>query len=80
MREGSVSSATSAVGKAPHSGGVAVAPPLPRYHSVVQSVRLIIAEEGLRGLYGGMGVHLLRTVPNAAILLMVVEKAVGGEV
>lgn len=52
----------------------------PRYHGVFQSMALIWREEGLRGLYGGMGVHMLRTVPNAAILVMVVEKVVGGEV
>jgi solute carrier family 25 protein 33/36 len=51
-----------------------------KYRGIVQSTRLILAEEGLRGLYGGMGVHLLRTVPNAAILLFVVESLVGGEV
>jgi hypothetical protein len=51
-----------------------------RYRGVLQSTRLILAEEGLRGLYGGMGVHMVRTVPNAAILLMVVERIVGGEV
>lgn len=50
----------------------------PRYTGVVQSVKLIIKEEGVRGLYGGLGVHLLRTVPNAAILLMVVERLTGG--
>ena len=52
--------------------------PRSRYETVRGAARLILAEEGLRGLYGGMGVHLLRTVPNAAILLMVVEKATGG--
>lgn len=51
-----------------------------RYSGIVQATRLIMAEEGLRGLYGGMGVHLLRTVPNAAILLLVVETMVGGDV
>ena len=52
----------------------------PRYASVAQSVALIVREEGVRGLYGGMGVHLLRTVPNAAILLYVVEQVTGGQV
>lgn len=51
-----------------------------KYSGIVQATRLIMAEEGLRGLYGGMGVHLLRTVPNAAILLLVVETMVGGDV
>lgn len=51
-----------------------------RYRGVWHAVRAIYAQEGVAGLYGGMSVHLLRTVPNAAILLMVVEKMVGGEV
>lgn len=51
-----------------------------KYRGVVQSFRTIAAEEGARGLYGGMSVHLLRTVPNAAILLYVVEMMVGGQV
>lgn len=51
-----------------------------KYSGIVQATRLIVAEEGMRGLYGGMGVHLLRTVPNAAILLLVVETMVGGDV
>ena len=50
-----------------------------RYSGIIVTTRRILAEEGVRGLYGGMAVHLLRTVPNAAILLMVVEKATGGK-
>ncbi len=52
----------------------------PRYKSPWQTARLIIKEEGWRALYGGLGVHMVRTVPNAAILLMVVERVAGGEV
>lgn len=52
----------------------------PRYAGLLQSAALILREEGLRGLYGGMAVHLLRTVPNAAVLVLVVEKVTGGEV
>ena len=36
-------------------------------------MRLVLKEEGWAGMYGGMGVHLLRTVPNAAIMFMIVE-------
>lgn len=53
---------------------------IPRYHGILQSFALILREEGARGLYGGMMVHMLRTVPNAAILLTVVEAIVGGAV
>jgi solute carrier family 25 protein 33/36 len=49
-----------------------------RYTSIMQTIQLILREEGVRGLYGGMSVHLVRTVPNAAILMLVVEKLVGG--
>jgi len=52
----------------------------PKYRTVIQTFKLILKEEGMKGLYGGLGVHMVRTVPNAAILLMVVEKIVGGEV
>ena len=55
----------------------AVGAPL-KYRTLLQSTRLILREEGVAGLYGGMGVHLLRTVPNAAILVWVVESMVGG--
>lgn len=51
-----------------------------KYRGILQCAKLIMREEGARGLYGGLGVHLLRTVPNAAILLFVVETMVGGEV
>jgi solute carrier family 25 protein 33/36 len=44
-----------------------------RYKSLVQSFRLIWKEEGWAGMYGGLSVHLLRTVPNAAIMFMIVE-------
>jgi len=51
-----------------------------KYKSILHTIVTILREEGYRGLYGGMSVHLLRTVPNAAILLVVVEKMVGGSV
>jgi solute carrier family 25 protein 33/36 len=51
-----------------------------RYRGIVQSARLVMREEGWRALYGGMSVHLLKTVPNAAILIAVVERLVGGNV
>lgn len=53
--------------------------PNPRYRGLVHAVREIVRAEGMRGLYGGLLVHQLRTVPNAAILFFVVELVVGGQ-
>ncbi|TYZ65348.1 hypothetical protein PybrP1_012672 [[Pythium] brassicae (nom. inval.)] len=44
-----------------------------KYKSMIQSLRTIFKEEGARGLYGGMPAHLMRVVPNAAIMFLVVE-------
>jgi len=71
-----------ALASAGAAAAASLAPPSQhlKYRGLLQTTRLILAEEGVRGLYGGLGVHLLRTVPNAAILLFVVETIVGGEV
>ena len=45
----------------------------PKYRAMVQSLRLIAKEEGWKGLYRGMGVHLARTVPNTAIMFLSYE-------
>ncbi|CAI5732871.1 unnamed protein product [Peronospora destructor] len=44
-----------------------------KYRSMIQSIITIYKEEGRRGLYSGMPAHLMRVVPNAAILFLVVE-------
>jgi len=44
-----------------------------KYSGIVQALRLIAKEEGVRGLYGGMSAHLLRVVPNAAIMFWAYE-------
>jgi len=44
-----------------------------RYKGPFHGLLLLAREEGARGLYGGMGAHLIRTVPNAAILLLSYE-------
>ncbi|DBA03445.1 TPA: hypothetical protein N0F65_002853 [Lagenidium giganteum] len=44
-----------------------------KYRSMIQSLRTIFQEEGTRGLYGGLPAHLMRVVPNAAIMFLVVE-------
>ncbi|KAJ2380922.1 Pyrimidine nucleotide transporter, mitochondrial [Coemansia sp. RSA 2611] len=47
-----------------------------KYRGLVSSARLIFAEEGLRGFYGGLTPHLLRTVPNASIMFLAYELVV----
>jgi solute carrier family 25 protein 33/36 len=39
-----------------------------KYTGLVQCFRLIFKEEGLAGLYGGLTAHMMRVVPNAAIM------------
>ena len=39
-----------------------------KYTALVQCFRTIIKEEGMAGLYGGLTAHMLRVVPNAAIM------------
>lgn len=48
----------------------------PKYTGMIQSLRLIAREEGRRGLYAGMGTHLARVVPNAALMFFTYEVVV----
>lgn len=48
----------------------------PKYTGLVQALKLIFKEEGVAGLYGGMATHLLRVVPNAAIMFWTYELVV----
>ncbi|KAA1069605.1 hypothetical protein PGT21_029409 [Puccinia graminis f. sp. tritici] len=53
-------------------------PPLPaksKYVGLVSTFRVILAEEGLKAFYGGLSPHLLRVVPNAAVMYTVYEAA-----
>lgn len=45
----------------------------PKYRGMIQSLRLIAREEGRKGLYAGMGTHLARVVPNAALMFFTYE-------
>ncbi len=45
----------------------------PRYTGLAQCFRLVWAEEGLAGLYGGLTPHLMRTIPSAAIMFGMYE-------
>jgi len=44
-----------------------------KYKGPLQGLAVIAREEGLKGLYGGMEAHLIRVVPNAAILFLTYE-------
>jgi solute carrier family 25, member 33/36 len=53
-----------------------------KYTGLIQAFRLIIKQEGLTGLYGGLIHHMMRVVPNAAIMFGTYEfvlKALLGE-
>jgi solute carrier family 25 protein 33/36 len=47
-----------------------------KYTGFLQCVKTIMREEGWRALYGGMGAHLVRVVPNAAIIFLTYETVV----
>ena len=44
-----------------------------KYKGMWQTIGLIGKEEGRKGLYGGMGVHLAKVVPNSAIMFLTYE-------
>ncbi|KAG8692039.1 hypothetical protein FRC11_007005 [Ceratobasidium sp. 423] len=44
-----------------------------KYTGLLQTLRLVLAEEGARRLYGGLSAHLLRVVPNAAVMYSIYE-------
>ncbi len=44
-----------------------------KYSGLMQTLRLVIAEEGARSLYGGLSAHLMRVVPNAAVMYSIYE-------
>ena len=53
-----------------------------KYTGVVQCARLVVREEGVGALYGGLTPHLMRAVPASAIMFGVFEvltRVLGGE-
>ena len=46
------------------------------YTGFFQTLKKVYKEEGRRGLYGGMGAHLLRQVPNTVIMFVTYEAIV----
>jgi solute carrier family 25 protein 33/36 len=52
-----------------------------KYNGMWSTLAVIAREEGRQGLYSGMGVHLMKTVPNSAFMFLtyeVVRKWLGG--
>ena len=43
------------------------------YATLISSFKNLYKQSGCRGLYAGYEAHVLRTVPNAAIMFMIVE-------
>ena len=44
-----------------------------KYSGLLQTLRLVAAEEGVKALYGGLSAHLMRVVPNAAVMYSIYE-------
>ena len=44
-----------------------------KYTGLVQTLRLVIQEEGAASLYGGLSAHLMRVIPNAAVMFFIYE-------
>jgi solute carrier family 25 protein 33/36 len=53
-------------------GGDVLERPVP-YKGLVHCSATILRQEGFRGFYSGLGPHLLRVVPNTAIMFIVFE-------
>ncbi|EAU81143.2 mitochondrial carrier protein RIM2 [Coprinopsis cinerea okayama7 len=47
----------------------------PKYTGLYQTLRVVIAEEGARSLYGGLSAHMMRVIPNAAVMYAIYEAA-----
>ncbi|KAL2757974.1 hypothetical protein ACRALDRAFT_2098292 [Sodiomyces alcalophilus JCM 7366] len=67
--------------KPPQSGGNGEAqgapgkqrPAAPKYRGVVRTFRTILAEEGWRAFYAGMGTNMMRAVPSATVTMLTYE-------
>eukprot|EP00581_Thalassiosira_minuscula_P007021 CAMPEP_0183709002 /NCGR_PEP_ID=MMETSP0737-20130205/5142_1 /TAXON_ID=385413 /ORGANISM="Thalassiosira miniscula, Strain CCMP1093" /LENGTH=312 /DNA_ID=CAMNT_0025936991 /DNA_START=341 /DNA_END=1279 /DNA_ORIENTATION=- len=44
-----------------------------KYKGMWQTIGVVAKEEGTKGLYSGMGIHLLKVVPNSAIMFLTYE-------
>ncbi|PWN22203.1 mitochondrial carrier [Microstroma glucosiphilum] len=46
-----------------------------KYTGLLQTIKLVWKEEGAASLYGGLSAHLMRVVPNAAVMFSIYEIA-----
>ncbi|TYJ58616.1 hypothetical protein B9479_000827 [Cryptococcus floricola] len=45
----------------------------PKYTGLLQTLKVVMREEGVRSLYGGLTAHMFRVVPNAACMFLIYE-------
>ena len=55
------------------SGGTRAPAEKPRYQGVVHTFRVILAEEGWRAFYAGLGTNMMRAVPAATVTMLTYE-------
>ncbi|KAJ4133471.1 hypothetical protein NW768_005057 [Fusarium equiseti] len=55
------------------SGGTRAPVEKPRYQGVVHTFRVILAEEGWRAFYAGLGTNMMRAVPAATVTMLTYE-------
>ena len=51
-----------------------IASPNAKYKGLLHALRTVIKDEGARGLYGGFGVNLIRTVPSSIVTILGFEE------
>lgn len=49
----------------------------PKYRGVIRTFRTILAEEGWRAFYAGMGTNMMRAVPSATVTMLTYELVMG---
>ena len=49
----------------------------PRYKGIIRTCRIILAEEGWRAFYNGMGTNMIRAVPAAMTTMLTFESIKG---
>ncbi|ODO02885.1 hypothetical protein I350_05726 [Cryptococcus amylolentus CBS 6273] len=45
----------------------------PKYTGLLQTLKVVMREEGVRSLYGGLTAHMFRVVPHAACMFLIYE-------